>query len=236
VGPVEGTGAPTWPPDYPRLVPSMNTFELFAVAALAILLIPGPAVTYVVARSVDQGRAAGLASVGGLGLGTMVHVLAAAVGLSAILASSARAFEAVKLLGAAYLIFLGIRTILRRDEDPTTRPAPADGDGTLGRSFRQGVVVNVLNPKTALFFLAFLPQFVRAGHGPAWMQVAVLGTTFVLLGLCTDGTYAILGSSLGGWLRGHPRFERHRRFVTGGILVTLGVAAALAGSRPRSSA
>jgi threonine/homoserine/homoserine lactone efflux protein len=213
-------------------MPSPETFAVFIVTALGVLLIPGPAVTYLVARSIDQGRAAGLVSVAGLGLGTMAHVVAATLGVSAILASSAIAFSALKYLGAAYLIAIGIRTWLGRDAHDAPvhgeEPAPISR-GDLWRAFRQGVVVNVLNPKTGLFFLAFLPQFVDPDAGPAWAQLLVLGTSFVLLGLCTDGSYALLASRLGTWLRERPSFARRRRYVTGGVYVSLGVAAALTG-------
>ena len=212
---------------------------MFAVTAVGVLLIPGPAVTYLVARSIDQGRAAGLASVAGLGLGTMAHVVAATVGVSAVVASSAVAFSALKYVGAAYLIAIGIRTWLRRDDhaarvhgdllEPITR-------GDLWRALRQGVVVNVLNPKTALFFLAFLPQFVDPGRGAAWTQLLVLGTSFVVLGLCTDGGYALLASRIGTWLKERPSFARRRRSVTGLVYVTLGLAAAVTGgTRARSA-
>jgi threonine/homoserine/homoserine lactone efflux protein len=137
-------------------MPDATTFGLFVAAALALLLMPGPAVIYVVTRSVDQGRPAGLASVLGVGIGSLVHIAFAAVGLSALLASSAAAFGVVKWLGAAYLIWLGLQRLLTRGEDA---PAAVEPDH-LSRIFLQGVVVNVLNPKTALFFLAFLPQFV----------------------------------------------------------------------------
>ena len=212
---------------------------MFALTAVGILLIPGPAVTYLVARSIDQGRAAGLASVAGLGLGTMAHVVAATVGVSAVVASSAVAFSALRYLGAAYLIAIGIRTWLARDD----HAAPVHGDppeaitrGDLWKAFRQGVVVNVLNPKTGLFFLAFLPQFVDPRRGPAWTQLLVLGTSFVVLGLGTDGAYALVASRIGAWLRERPSFARRRRYVTGGVYVTLGVAAAVTGgTRARSA-
>jgi threonine/homoserine/homoserine lactone efflux protein len=220
-------------------VPAPETLALFAVTALGVLLIPGPAVTYLVARSIDQGRAAGLASVAGLGLGTMAHVVAATLGVSAIVASSALAFSMLKYLGAVYLIAIGIRTWLRNDD----HAVPVHGDepdpitrGDLWKAFRQGVLVNVLNPKTALFFLAFLPQFVDPGAGATALQLLVLGTSFVVLGLCTDGGYALLASTLGTWLRERPTFARRRRYVTGGVYVTLGLAAAISGgTRARSA-
>src|SRR5215217_3065628 len=158
-------------------MPDPTTFGLFVVAALALLLVPGPAVLYVVARSVDQGRPAGLASVLGVGIGSLVHIAFAAVGLSALLASSAAAFGVVKWLGAAYLIWLGLQRLLTRGEDAPAAVAPDH----LSRIFLQGVVVNVLNPKTALFFLAFLPQFVDPSRGSVAAQVAVLGCVFVVI-------------------------------------------------------
>jgi threonine/homoserine/homoserine lactone efflux protein len=157
-----------------------GTLAVFALAALAILAVPGPAVIYIVTRSIQQGRSAGLASVLGIHVGTFVHLTAATVGLSAILVSSATAFTVVKVVGALYLIVIGIRTLLGRadpaDTDPQRLPRRRR------RDFAEGVVVNVLNPKTALFFLAFLPQFVDPARGQASLQILVLGLTFMLLG------------------------------------------------------
>jgi len=212
-------------------MPETSTLALFAVAAVTLLLIPGPAVLYIVTRSVDQGRAAGLASVCGVHVGTLLHVAAAALGLSALLVSSATAYDIVRWLGAAYLVWLGVRRLLARDEDV---PAAADLDARrpgLGRIFAQGVVVNVLNPKTALFFFAFLPQFVDTSRGSVPFQVVVLGAAFVLLGLLSDGAYALLASTGAGWLRRRPTVARASRLVSGGVLISLGVTTALAGSR-----
>jgi len=214
-------------------MPETSTLALFAVAAVTLLLIPGPAVLYTVTRSVDQGRAAGLASVCGVHVGTLLHVAAAALGLSALLVSSATAYDTVRWLGAAYLVWLGVRRLLARDED--VLEAAAAGPGArrpgLGRIFAQGVVVNVLNPKTALFFFAFLPQFVDTSRGSVPFQVVVLGAAFVLLGLLSDGAYALLASTGAGWLRRRPRVARTSRLVSGGVLISLGVTTALAGSR-----
>ncbi len=216
-------------------MPDMSTLALFAVAAVTLLVIPGPAVLYIVTRSVDQGRAAGLASVCGVHVGTLVHVAAAALGLSALLMSSATAYHAVRWLGAAYLIWLGVRRLLARDEDAPTTPGPGARRRGLGRIFAQGVVVNVLNPKTALFFLAFLPQFVDVSRGSVPLQVVVFGVAFVLLGLVSDGTYALLASTGAGWLRRRRGVARTSRLVSGGVLISLGVTTALAGSRSSSS-
>jgi len=210
-------------------MPDAPTFGLFVAAALALLLVPGPAVIYVVTRSVDQGRPAGLASVLGVGIGSLVHIAFAAVGLSALLASSAAAFGVVKWLGAAYLIWLGLQRLLTRGEDA---PAAVEPDH-LSRIFLQGVVVNVLNPKTALFFLAFLPQFVDPSRGPVWIQVSVLGLTLASLGLLTDGLYALLGGTAADWLRQRSEsvsLRRMRRYVPGGVYIALGVVTVVSGS------
>jgi threonine/homoserine/homoserine lactone efflux protein len=214
-------------------VPALHTVSLFAAAALALLLIPGPAVLYIVTRSVTQGRRAGFVSVLGIHAGTLVHVAAAAFGLSAILVRSSTAFHAVKYAGAAYLILLGLRRLV------TPVPPPNSGDVLEVVPNRQlfvnGAVVNILNPKTALFFLAFLPQFVDPDRGSASVQVVFFGALFVALGLCSDSTYALLASRFGSWLRTSRSFRHGQRYVAGGIYVGLGVTAALAGSRTTSA-
>src|ERR671910_567187 len=228
----ERGGAPAGRRDDPRgarrLMPSPEVFAAFAVASLALLIVPGPSVLYIVTRSMDQGRAAGLVSVLGIHTGSIVHVAAASLGLSAILASSAVSFGIVKYAGAAYLVWLGIRAI--RDHGEERADVAATGH-SLARVYAQGVVVNVLNPKTALFFLAFLPQFVDASKGSIPLQVVVLGVAFVLLGLLSDGAYALAASTGAGWLRRRPGVARASRLVSGGVLVSLGVTTALAGSR-----
>src|SRR5579885_104708 len=166
-------------------MPTVSTIALFALASLALAVVPGPAVTYIVTQSVDKGRRAGLASAAGVASGGLVHVAVATVGLSALVASSATAFTIVKLVGAAYLIVVGLRRIVTRDESDPAQPPPAP----LRRLYRQGVIVNVFNPKTALFFLAFLPQFVNT-HASVAPQVAVLGIVFALIAFASDCTYA----------------------------------------------
>ena len=216
-------------------MPDLPTLGLFAVASVAMLVFPGPSVLYIVTRSVDQGRAAGLASVCGVHVGTLVHVAAAALGLSALLVSSATAYHAVRWLGAAYLIWLGVRRLLARDEEAVAAAGPAPRRLGLRRIFAQGVVVNVLNPKTALFFFAFLPQFVDTSRGSVPFQVLVFGVAFVLLGLLSDGAYAVAASAGAGWLRRRPGVARASRLVSGGVLIGLGVTTALAGSRSSAS-
>jgi threonine/homoserine/homoserine lactone efflux protein len=199
---------------------------LFVLAAVVLLVTPGPAVMYIVARSVEQGRAAGLVSTLGIHVGTLVHVAAAAFGVSALLASSALAFSAVRYLGAAYLVYLGIRKLLEGARPAGTLP---EARRSLGRLFGQGVVVNVLNPKTALFFLAFLPQFVDPSRGGVAGQILLLGAVFVALGIVSDGLWAIAAGSAGSWLRRNGRILRGERYVSGTVFIGLGLTAALAG-------
>ncbi len=201
--------------------PSLSAVELFAVASIALLLIPGPAVLYVVTQSAEQGRSAGLASVAGIHIGTFVHIVAAAAGISAVILASAVAFSVVKFAGAAYLVYLGVRKLMERPPAQENEPRRAP----LRHVFVRGTVVNILNPKTALFFLAFLPQFVDADRGAVWSQVVVLGLVFVALGLVSDSTYALLGDAVGSLLRRHATAMRR---ISGSIYVGLGAVAALA--------
>jgi threonine/homoserine/homoserine lactone efflux protein len=203
-------------------VPDLGSIITFGVASIALLLIPGPAVIYILNRSVSDGREVGLAAVAGLELGNMVHVVAASAGLSAVLATSATAFNTVKWLGAGYLVFVGVHTLLMR-------PATMSGDSTsvtLKRSFTQGVVVNTLNPKVALFFVSYLPQFIDADKGAAWSQALVLGTVFVLIGCCTDGMYALTASALRNKLLTGRTLPIVQRYVAGSVFIALGVMAA----------
>ena len=208
-----------------------DRLALFVGAALALLLVPGPAVLYIVTRSIHQGRRAGLVSVLGIHLGTLVHITAATAGLSALLVSSATAFTVVKLAGAAYLIGLGLWTLVSRKAE--TDAALGD-ERRLRRVFTQGVVVNVLNPKTALFFLAFLPQFVDPHRGHAALQIALLGLTFAALGMVTDSIWAIAAGTAGDVLRRSRRFALVQRYVSGTVFVGLGVVTALAGAHHSS--
>ena len=212
-------------------MPEPSTIALFSVAALVLLVVPGPSVLYIVTRSIDQGRSAGLISVLGVHTGTLAHIGAAAAGISALLVSSALAFNIVRYAGAAYLVWLGISRLLRREEPAPVTRVP---ERRLTRVYYQGVLVNLLNPKTALFFLAFLPQFVDPGRGPGWPQVIVLGSVFVLLGMLSDGAYALVASSLAERLTRSRRWAAARRFVAGATLLALGVGAALTGERARA--
>jgi threonine/homoserine/homoserine lactone efflux protein len=215
------------------VLPDSSTLALFVAAAVALVLVPGPAVLYIVAQSIDQGRIAGLVSALGIGAGGLVHVAAATLGLSSLLVSSATAFTVVKYAGAAYLVFLGLRRLFASDKaDVHLRRQK-----TRRRLFSQGIVVNVLNPKAALFFFfAFLPQFVDVPRGSVALQIATLGIVFVAIALASDGLYALLAGTLAGWVRGKARFLKAQRYVSGTVLVGLGVATALSGpSRARST-
>jgi len=200
---------------------------LFALASLLLTVTPGPAVLYIVARSISQGRTAGVVSCLGITAGGLVHVVASAAGLSAIFATSALAFGAVKYAGAAYLVWLGVRRL--------ARPAEPVGDGTeatpvpLAAVFYQGLLVNVLNPKTALFFLAFLPQFVSPARGDVALQVTALGGLFLGIAWCTDAVWALLASRAGSWLKRHPWYLASERYLVGSVYLGLGLATALSG-------
>ena len=209
-------------------MPSSTTLLGFVAAALVLLLIPGPGVLYIVARSLSQGPRAGLVSVLGLSVGALVHVAAATAGLSAILVASATAFGIVKTLGAGYLIYLGIRTMLA--DTPTAR-VEADSPRSSHRLFMDGVVVSILNPKLAVFFLAFLPQFVEPDRGTVPRQVLQLGLMYVGLALITDSAYAILAGSLRRWLGGRVMQGPLPRYATGALYVGLGVSTSLTGRR-----
>ena len=205
-------------------VPSVDSLLAFGLASVVLLLIPGPAVTYIVNRSVSDGRSIAFASVAGLELGNFVHVIAATVGLSAVLAASATAFTVVKWLGALYLIGIGIKTLW-------TKPKPLIGESarlSYRRAFTQGVIVNILNPKVALFFLSFLPQFIDTGRGPAWSQALVLGSLFTALGIVMDGTWALLASAVRELLLRGRALAWIRRWFSGSMFIGLGLIAARA--------
>jgi threonine/homoserine/homoserine lactone efflux protein len=205
-------------------VPSLSTYALFIATALALLAIPGPAVLYVVGRSIDQGRTAGLASVLGITTGTIVHITAATVGLSSLILASKVAFDAVRYVGAAYLILLGVRRLLTRGQEDAVGARPAR---THRRLYSQGLVVNLLNPKTIVFIFAFIPQFVDVGAGHVRLQILLLGLTFAGLGLMSDSLYAIVAGTVADRLRGTPLVARVERWFGGTVLIGLGVASAL---------
>jgi threonine/homoserine/homoserine lactone efflux protein len=211
-------------------VVSFNVVLLVALASVVLVAIPGPNVIYIATRSLGQGRRAGVTSAFGVETGALVHLTAATVGLSALIRSSPVAFDVVKYLGAAYLIGLGVRVLVRGQPlelEPSTAPE------SLRRAYGEGVLVSVLNPKIALFFVAFLPQFVEPSRGSTALQILLLGLIFVAIATVMDMGWAFAAGGLGAWLRSRPSFARRQRFLTGGIYVALGAAAALTGSGRR---
>ena len=206
-------------------MPDSSTLLVFGAAALALIVVPGPAVLYIVAQSIDRGRLAGFVSALGVATGGLVHVSAAAIGLSSLLVSSATAFNVVKYVGAGYLIGLGLWTILRR---PGERSVEIPKERKLSRRYWQGVVVNVLNPKTALFFFAFLPQFVDPEKGSAALQIGVLGLLFVTLAVASDSMWALAAGTASERLRGNRRFLGIQRYVSGSVFCGLGALTAVA--------
>lgn len=210
--------------NYPKCVPNLSDIIAFAIASIALLVIPGPAVIYVLNRSVADGRNTALAGVAGLEIGNFMHVIAATLGLSAIIAASATAFSTVKWAGALYLVFIGIRTLLTKPSPPDSRSTSA----TNRKAFTQGIVVNTLNPKVALFFLSYLPQFIDPDRGSPALQSFVLGSIFVVLGCCSDATYALAASALRDRLLTGRALPFVQRYVAGSVFVALGVVASTA--------
>ena len=212
-------------------MPDAHTLILFGLASLALLVVPGPAVFYIITRSITEGRRAGAVSMLGIETGGLAHIAAAAVGVSAILAASAAAFTAIKYLGAAYLIYLGVRKLLGSAE--TVDEALAST--STARLFRQGVIIQVLNPKTAMFFLAFLPQFIDPARGSVALQIIVLGLYFTVLALLSDGLYVLAAGSAGNWLATRTSLRRCLARLSGGVYIALGATLALADIRPTTS-
>ena len=212
-------------------MPSTSTYAVFLATAIVLLLIPGPAVLYVVTRSIEMGRSGGIASVAGITTGTIVFVALATAGLSSLVLASTAAFDVVKYVGAAYLFLLGVRRLLGRGlEQPGEEPVPR----TRRRAYAQGVVVNLTNPKTIVFIFAFLPQFVDPRSPHPGLQVLALGLSFALLGFLSDSLWAVAAGTVADRLRGSAGIAWVQRWVGGGVLVGLGIlAAAWSPSRAR---
>src|SRR5690606_38531105 len=200
----------------------------YLAAVIAIVLAPGPGQALVITRTIGSGRTMGLLTSLGLNVGTLVHTLAAALGLTAILLSSALAFTIVKYLGAAYLIYLGVRTLLDRSNSThSTAPQPKK----LSHIFMQGIIVNTLNPKTALFFFAFLPQFVDPARGSSAIESLLGGGVFVVMGICSDGVFALLAGTVRHWLRESIAVLGAKRYCSGSIYILLGISTAFSGAK-----
>jgi threonine/homoserine/homoserine lactone efflux protein len=201
-------------------MPDWDSFLLFVGAGLLLNISPGPDVLYIVGRSLGQGRLAGVVSALGIATGCLVHIAAAALGLSAVMLAVPLAFDAVRYAGAAYLVWLGLRALLSRHaglDVQRLEPVP------LARIFRQGVVTNVLNPKVALFFLAFLPQFTDASRGSLPLQFTLLGLVFVGNGVIVCLGYALAASWLGSWLKSRYGFSTWLNRAMGGVFIALGL-------------
>lgn len=222
-------------------MPDLTTLGLFIATAFVMQMMPGPAILYIVTRSIEQGWQAGLASALGIVVGVCAHTLAAMLGISAILMTSATAFSIVKYLGAAYLIYLGVQKLFESRAGSPSEISDASTSSSrsphpvsvaqLNTLFRQGIMVNVLNPKAAIFFLAFLPQFINLEQGPAWSQSLVLGFVFALLGVLTGGLYVLLAVPIRHGLSRSQGFQKAERYVTGSTYIALGVATAADGNR-----
>lgn len=195
-----------------------HQYGAFLVAAVVLALLPGPGLMYILARSLGGGRWAGIQSALGTGAGGMVHVLASAVGLSALIMASSLAFSVVKYAGAAYLIYLGLRVLLSKEEVSLSVAAPE----RQSRLFTQGAMTELLNPKTALFFLAVIPQFVKPATGHVFGQFLLLGTTSVVVNTLNAMLVATLAGFLGARLQGNPRFQRGQKVASGGAMIALG--------------
>jgi threonine/homoserine/homoserine lactone efflux protein len=202
------------------VTPDLHVLALFMAAALALNVTPGPDMLYVAARSTNEGRRAGILSAFAIATGTLVHIASVALGLTALLAAVPVAYDILRMAGAIYLVYLGMRTVLRKGfGDGTTAPPPASS----WTIFRQGVVTNVLNPKVALFFLAFLPQFVDPRRAPVVMQVVFLGLLFNTSGTLVNVAVALGASGLAGRVRRSGGLQDVARKVTGGIFILLGL-------------
>jgi len=218
-------------------MPSTHTLLLFAIVSLGFAALPGPSNLFVLARGLGRGPAAAVAGAAGCATGASVYVVMTAVGLSALLASSQTVFAVLHYAGAAYLVVLGVRA-WRAPPETAAALDGARGERRLLRSYRQGVVVELSNPKVALFFLALFPQFVHAERGAAATQILVLGALFVVVGFLSDATYALCSGAVGRWLRRRPSLLRRQPQLSGALYVGLGAWVAASGAdadaaRPR---
>lgn len=209
-------------------MPTIQTLLAFSLAAMLLVVVPGPNLVYIITRGIDQGRRAAIISAFGVETAMLFHIGAAVLGLSALVASSELVFNLVKYAGAAYLIWMGISNVRAR---PTDLQVPeAKRAASMRRMFLQGVIINVLNPKVGLFFLAFLPQFVDAGRGDSTGQILILGGIFLTIATISDLLYALASGWIGTWLETRAAVARQRERFSGVVYILLGVVAALSGS------
>jgi len=216
-------------------VPSSSQWVAFLVASILFIQVPGPSLLFTIGRALTVGRREALLSVVGNAIGVTAQALLVAVGLGAVVAASVTAYTVIKVAGAAYVIWLGIQAIRHRREGREALESHAQVSAKRGHALRIGVVVGLTNPKTILFFVAFLPQFVDASRGPIAVQILVLGTLFTMLAVLSDGAYVVLAGAVGGWIRTGRRARRWLAKLSGGVYIGLGLTAALSGaghSRP----
>ena len=211
------------------MLPDTPTLLIFLGASLALILTPGPAMMYILSRGLGEGRRAGMVSACGVVTGAVMHTFLAALGVSAVVASSAAAFQVMKYLGAAYLVYLGIKHLRSADLEPAA--AAARPSRSAIRLFVDGVLANLLNPKLAVFFLFFLPQFADPQRGSVVVQIILLGLIYNSIVLVVQGSVGLLSGTAGDWLRGHARFLRWQRRFTGSMFIALGAGLALAERR-----
>lgn len=212
-------------------MPDASNLALFLVAVLALNLTPGPDMLFCFANGVGRGRGAGAVAALGIGAGSVVHTFAAALGVAGLLAASPLLFDLVRYAGAAYLLWLAWRALTAPLPVPAEAGAQAPGQGRLSRIFLQGLVTNVLNPKVALFFIAFLPQFAAPANGPVWLQVLVLGGLISVSGTLVNAAVGVGAGGLGGLFGRNPRIARLQRWLTAGIFAGLAARLVLGGGR-----
>jgi threonine/homoserine/homoserine lactone efflux protein len=210
------------------LLPEWSALSVFLLAALAVGISPGPGMLYAVARGIGQGSGAALVSVLGLSTGSFVNCLIAALGMSAVLAASALAYDIVRYLGAAYLCYLAYRILRAPNEEIAVGKLGSDG---LGRIYAQGVITNIVNPKSALFYLSFVPQFVDPARGNAFIQFILLGLIFNVGGNIVNLLVALFFGRIGDWLSHHPRIWQYQRWFTASVLGGLALHLALSSRR-----
>jgi len=201
---------------------------LFITSAVVLLLIPGPAVLFIAAHSIERGPKFGVASAGGIAVGSALHLCAIILGISAIITSSATAFTSVKYFGAFYLIGMGVYKLFEKSKSVTRRKMKSTN---IKRIFLQGIFIQLLNPKVALFFISFLPQFVRPERGPVTLQIALLGSMFIGLGFLSDSMYAVLAGNFGHSLETDLKKSHMRKYFSAFIYICLGLFTALYGRR-----
>jgi threonine/homoserine/homoserine lactone efflux protein len=207
-------------------MPTLDVFLLFMAGALALNITPGPDMTFVLAQAAHRGTRAGLAAALGIGTGTLFHMTLAAFGLAALFVAFPLAFDVVRYAGAAYLIWIAVGMLRHPPRFSESR-----GDGAIGTAFRQGVVTNIFNPKVAIFFIAFLPQFVTRDAGPAWLQILILGVCFNLSATCVNCIVAFGGGRLAGRLKANPLIAKIMGYISASVMGLLALRLVLSGRR-----